>query len=345
MARNTSGTAIIPEITQAEGLRAFVEKMDILTDASGGAVQLTFDTEWLAANGGDFVEPVVFSQPSGGVRHSDEANPATGVTPTAISQAKGATVFQTNYAYYSWTRDMERRGKMTPQQYSIALGRILANDKFVKLRNNVVAAGVAAIDSMDTPSANYHIVDDTAGYGEGAPVNFSHIYVNELLSKMRDAREDIVTFLMPAAIFHDLAKDSAATYKVDKVAGANIVEGIVAAQGRRILVADIPALITTNSSGYYTHYQVLGLGVGALSARVIGEDPITMTTVTDDEVFSWTFRQDFDTEFAVQGMAWDLSPVNPTDAELATAGNWGEFLDDHRQCKIVKGVFNSSLDQ
>ena len=41
-------------------------------------------------------------------------------------------------------------------------------------------------------------------------------------------------------------------------------------------------------------------------------------------------------------MKYDQSPVNPTDTELATAANWDEDLEDHRDCPIVLGSFNAT---
>jgi hypothetical protein len=161
---------------------------------------------------------------------------------------------------------------------------------------------------------------------------------------MADAREDIVLFLMPSAVYFDLVGDSLNNFKIDKVAGVTIVEGVVAAQGRRIMFVDIPALTEAQTSSYYTKYNVLGLGVGALTATVIGEDEVIEDVITDETVKRWTFRQDFDTNFRVQAMKWDNDPVNPTDAELATAANWDENYGDHREAKLTKLIVNSQLD-
>ncbi len=42
-------------------------------------------------------------------------------------------------------------------------------------------------------------------------------------------------------------------------------------------------------------------------------------------------------------MKWNSATDNPTDAQLATASNWDEDYTDHRQLKIVKGIFNASV--
>lgn len=346
MARST---IVVPEVLQADGLRMFQDQMDVFTEKSLGTIDLSYDREFLAQNGGDFIEHVVFAHPSGGIQHADEASPTGGVTAVDITQAKGADVTQSMFAYYQWNRDMERKGAAKPAEYTAALAGILAHDKLIKIRNNLIAAGVAAIDSMDTTdgssaSANLHILDVAIGHLAGGIVSLTQGYLNQMLAKMKDAREDIIVFLMPSNVYFDLVGDSMTNYKIDKVAGMLIVEGVPAAQGRAIIVADIPALINEQTSSYYTKYNVLGLGVGALTARVIGEDDVDTDVITDENTKRYTFRQDFDTSYHVQSMLWDKTPLNPTDAELATAGNWDEFYSDHKAAKLIKGIFNSGVD-
>ena len=340
MARSTN--LIVPEITTAAGVRVLQERLDLLRGATRGAVDLSYDAGYLAANGGDYTEPVVFARPANAVQHSDEADPAGALTAVALSQAKGMTPRQTQVAYYSWSRDEVMRGKMTPAQYSMALAGFLADDKLVRIRDNVIACGVAAIDSMDTPSANYHIIDNSRGKGAGAAVTFTFARLNALLGKMGDAREQIVALVMHSAVLTDLIGDGIANYKVDTVAGMMIVTGGSLGMGRAIIACDSSVLYNELTSTYYTEYFVLGLGAGALTARIIGEDPMEITSVTTTKVKSWTARQDFDIEYAVSGMKWESGTpiINPTNAELATAANWDEFLGDHRECKIVKGIYN-----
>ena len=50
-----------------------------------------------------------------------------------------------------------------------------------------------------------------------------------------------------------------------------------------------------------------------------------------------------DVEYEAYGMKWSSATDNPTDAQLATASNWDEDYQDHRQFKVVKGIFNATL--
>jgi hypothetical protein len=321
-----------------------MEKVDVFNAATGGAIRLEYDRDWLAAAGGDHVLPVVFARPSGVDAHVDEADPASADTPASLSQAQGATVHQSRRAYLKWTRDEVFRGAMTPEQYSVAVGEFIADYKLLALRDNLLGIGAAAVDSMDTPSADYHVLNVARGKTAGAKVKFSFGYLNTLLGKMGDAREEIVAVVMHSAVFNDLVADGLSNYVIDTVAGAMIVRGVAQAMGRTLVVVDSATLYTELTSNYYTEYAVLGLGRGALTARIVSEDAVSLQAFDDKKVKYWTARQDYDVEYAVGGMKWTAAgtDVNPTDAELATAARWDEFLCDHRECKIVKGVFNAT---
>ena len=340
----------IPEVTQIEGIRLLKDKLDILTTASQGAFDLSYDTSYLNATGGDYIDPVVFARPSGGVQHSDEADPTGTLTAAAISQAKGRRVIQANVGYYTWQRDEVMRGKMTKAQYKMAVAGFLADDKLVTLRNNGTAAACAAVTAMDTTDgstagANIHTHDVARGSASGAKVPFSFTYMNTLLGKMGDAQEDIVCFVIPSVVYQSLIADGLANYKVENVAGAMVISGAAMAMGRSLIVADIPALTTAVDSSYYTKYSVLGLAKGAITAKIVSEDPVTYDTTTTTNVMSYTARQDFDVEWGIQGMKWDPSNgaiINPTDTELATGSSWEENYGSHKEAGLILGIYNAS---
>ncbi|MCE5280091.1 MAG: major capsid protein, partial [Planctomycetaceae bacterium] len=160
---------------------------------------------------------------------------------------------------------------------------------------------------------------------------------------MGDAREEILTFVMPSAVFADLVGDAIANYKFERVAGVAIYRDVVQAFGRTVLVVDAPSLINTQTSGYFTDYVVLGLGGGSLTARVIYDQGIEIQRDILKESSVTYVREDFDVQYEVYGMKWASATDNPTDAELATAANWDEDYQDHRQLKVVKGIFNATV--
>lgn len=338
-----SSNMVIPEVVFMDGIRIFQEKVDVFNEASRGTIVLEYDREFLEKNGGDFQKPVKFARPSSLDLHVDEANPTNSDTAATFSQAKGAWVHQARRAYGAWTRDEVKRGLANTAEWTNAIATFIAEYKLYAIRENLLASGVAAVQAMDTPSANYHILDNTSGTATGAKSNVTFGKINTLLNKMGDAREKIETLVMHSSVFGDLVVDGLDNYVVDSIAGAMIIRDVVQLFGRNIMVIDSPSLYTELTSDYYTQYYVLGLAKDALTATVISEDVPDQDTITDLLVKKWTLRQDYDVQFAVQAMKWIVAnALNPTDAELATAANWDEDLSDHREMGIVMGVFNAS---
>lgn len=98
-----------------------------------------------------------------------------------------------------------------------------------------------------------------------ATVSFANI--NTMLAKMGDARESILTFVMPTAVFADLVGDSISNYEWDRIAGVTVYQDVVQAFGRTVIVADVPALIMPAViEGQLSRYGVLGIGGGSLQA-------------------------------------------------------------------------------
>jgi len=342
MSRSTN--LIIPEVTTAEGLRVLQDRVDVFNAASGGTIIVDFDKTYLEANGGDHIEPIQFARPSDVDLHVDEANPTDTTTFATLAHAKGAEVFQKRRGALEYTRDELMSGKFTRAQYSVALGTAFAEAKLVALRDCLLGMGVAAVDSIATPSAGYHLVDVDRGRTGGAKVKFTYSRMNTLLSKMGDARDKIEALFMHSAVAHDLIADGLNNYPCDKVAGMLVYRDIPAAMGRSLIIVDSSELYSELDSSYYSEYYVLGLAKGALRATIISEDPVDEDTIITTEVKKWQFRQDYNVNFSVQGMKWTVAGtnVNPTDAELKTAARWDEFYSDHREAGLVKGIYNAT---
>jgi hypothetical protein len=342
---------VYTDTLRAEEYRRTVEHIDIFNAAARGAIVLESDPARQMAEGGDFTETGRWKPVSGLIARRDNANPGNTVDVQKLEMTGGTLIRQTKGCGPVAITDIQARkaGRAFDMNSAMVnLGQQFADAKLLAIRNNLVAAAVAAVDSADTTngtttSANIHILQAARGKTAGAKVTASMSYINQLLAKLGDAREDIVTFLMPSAVFTDLVGDSITNYKVDKVAGVTIYQDVVQCFGRAVVVADVPSLISALTSNYATEYAVLGLGVGALTARIIYDQGIEIQRDILKESSMYYVREDFDVEYEVYGMKWNSATVNPTDAQLATAANWDEDYTDHRQLKLVKGVFNATV--
>jgi len=298
------------------------------------------------AQGGDFTETGRWKPIDSLIARRDNDNPGTAVDVKKLEMTGGKLVSQTKGCGPVSVTDIQARkaGRQFDMNSAMVnLGQQFADNKILTIRNNIIAAAVAAVDSADTPTADVHILDVARGKVSGAKVTATMSHINLLLAKIGDAREDIVTFVMPSAVFADLVGDSISNYKFDRVAGVTIYQDVVQAFGRTVLVVDALALSEDLTSSYHAEYSVLGLGLGALAARIIYDQGIEIQRDILKQSSMTYVREDFDVEYEVYGMKWNSATANPTDAQLATAGNWDEDYDDHRQFKIVKGIFNATV--
>ncbi|MCE5277191.1 MAG: major capsid protein [Planctomycetaceae bacterium] len=347
MARSTN--MVIPELYESESLRATAEIMDVFNSASGGCLVLDSEPAKRAQRGGDFTQNVRIKRPSGLDTRNDTTNPGNDAATVSVEQAKGKSVIQQRrLGPAKVTRDEVMSGFKTPADYTEALARMFAEERVVSIRNQVIAALVAAVDSADTTdgstaSADIHVLDVARGKTAGAKVAATMSYINQLLAKMGDARERIRLLVMPSEIFTDLVGDTISNYKLENVAGVTIYRDVVQAFGRSVMVMDVAALSSVQTSSYYTEHCILGLGQAAAKATIVSETGTVITDYTDKEVLYHTVRQDYDVEYRIHGMKWNSATANPTDVQLATAGNWDEDYEDHRDLLVVKGIFNATV--
>lgn len=337
---------VYTDTLRAEEYRRTVEQVNLFNAASGGAILLESDPARQMAEGGDFTDTARFKPIDSLVARRDNDNPGIDVDIKKLEMTGGKLIRQTLGCGPVSVTDIQARkaGKNFDMNAAMVnLGVQFADAKLLHIRNNIIAASVAAVDSADTPSADVHVLDIARGKTAGAKVKATMGQLNLLLAKMGDARESVVTFLMPSAVFADLVGDSISNYQFDRVAGVTIYRDVVQAFGRTVIVADVPSLTSSLTSSYYTEYAVLGLGVGALRATILYDQGIELQRDILKASSVTYVREDFDVEYEVYGMKWAVATDNPTDAALATASNWGQEYDDHRQFKVVKGIFNASL--
>lgn len=344
MSRSTN--MVTARIYESEFLRTTKERIQVFNAAALNCI--TFDSDPARqALGGDFIENVRIKRPTGLDTRNDTDNPTSTASVIAITQGSGKSVIlQRRLGPTNVTRDEKVTGYKTKEDYSAALGQMFAEEQLVAIRNRLISAAVAAVDSADTTdgstaSANIHILDVARDKVSGSKVTCTKVYLNRLLAKMRDAREDIKLFVMDSTVFADLVGDAISQYKIDKVAGVTIYEDVVQAFGRAVLVMDAPALSSDLTSSYYTEYAVLGLGVGALRGTITDTTAPILKEYTDLEVLHETLRQDYNVEIKVDAMKWN-GVANPSDAVLATASSWDEDYEDHKDFAIVKGIFNGT---
>lgn len=348
MARSTN--LIVPEILEQEMLRQSAEKIDLFNAASLGTITLADQPAFQALNGGDEHKNVRIKRPASLVTAMDLTTPAGTASTVALAQTNGlGVVWKGKIGPAVYTDDEVLQGAKTPEDYSVAVAELFASERLLKIRNLLLAAAVAAIDSADTTdgstsSANIHVKDVSAGKVSVARAKATRAHLNSTLAKMGDARDRIRAIVMRSEVEADLFAEALATYPaLETAAGQLLRVGDQMLFGKKILVADAAGMRSALTSSYYTAFSTLGLGAGALSATIVHSGPVEVQRVITTEVPYTMVRQDFSVLFRIAGMKWVTTTV-PTDALLATAASWDEDYEDHRDCPIVKLVSNATVD-
>lgn len=214
--------------------------------------------------------------------------------------------------------NFKRRGRSVDEMGSI-LGQQFASDFLARNLDLLVSAIVAATDNVAG------LKDATRNT---ASTDYKHLVAGQKL--FGDQFRNVQAYLMNSESFFDLVNDSLDNYKIENVAGAQIVTGVTqGAMGKPIIVADVPSLnYDSGASNFKNRILSLTSGAGYIIERTGRE--IVMDRVTGLENLGWRYQGETNTRLQVKGYAWDIANggQNPTDTAVATGSNWDRVLDE-----------------
>jgi hypothetical protein len=159
-----------------------------------------------------------------------------------------------------------------------------------------------------------------------SPATISHTYLATLLSKMGDAANRIVCFVMHSSVYWQLVKQSI-TDKVTEVAGVVIQTGTPATFNRPVIVTDSAGLIDQASP---TRYYTLGLTAGAVEVLESEGRQMFADLVTGLEQVVIRLQGEHAFTVGLKGFTWDVTHggANPLDAAIGTSTNWDQICTD-----------------
>jgi hypothetical protein len=332
---------VIPSIYEAENYRGTSEILDFYNAKSRGGILLSDNLAKQAA-GGEYTTPFRFvtnESLDNRMDHEDTGDATFG----KITQTSGSKVRIKRYVAAQIDDDEVDVSALSDEAWSMIVAQQMAENSAITIRDVAVRSALAAVQSMDTPSSNYHIYGSRVALG-GSSTTITAAGLNQLVGKMGDAMEQIGCFLMPSIGYLNLVAGQLASGTPDPVSGAVFYGNEPAALGRALMIADISHLQTAADSTYKADHYVLGFGPAAVTVEVVGRDALEIDRDITTELKNTKFRQDYELEVSIAGMKWAPSSTteNPTIAQLATAANWDENLDDHRQCPLVMGIFQTA---
>jgi hypothetical protein len=181
---------------------------------------------------------------------------------------------------------------------------------------------------------------DTAGMGTLSPRT-----VAKVRAKLGDQGDKLTAVAMHSAIYYDLverkaidyvattdARGTTSTQSGGSIAAAFGEVSVPTYMGLRVIVSDDLAPTSTN-------YPVYFFTAGAIAS---GEQ-MAMQTETDRDILAKSDAMSIDLHYCYHpvGAKWTVGTVNPTQAQLATIGNWTKVYET-KNIGIVRATCTSN---
>lgn len=290
----------------AETLGQQIQKFN---QASNGAIVLTS-----MAFEGDFFQRSFYAALHTAQRRVDRYAAQSSAAATALSQLQensvkvaggfGPIVFEPGQMTWIQKNEAEAIAVISGQ-----LAEAIVADQL----NSGIAAAVAAISNVAGATND---VSATAG--------ISYAALNTAHALFGDSSMALVAQVMNGATYH-------------KLIGANLTNTPQLFQAQNVLVVDIlgKAVVVTDAPALYeagtpNKQKVLSLASGGITV-MDGSDVITNIDTRNGQTrIETTMQADYTFGLGLKGYAWDTTTggKSPTDAELATGGNWDKVVTD-----------------
>ncbi|HYF49509.1 MAG TPA: major capsid protein [Planctomycetota bacterium] len=328
-----------PQLASEYSSAAFVENMQLLDQALGVVKTLSAgDYGSSLGGGGQFIDLPYFANIGSLVSRRDLASTSAPGDLDITGSSDKAVILRRKAGPVKFTEDLFIRG-LRRESVEQEVGRQIGNMAAVEVRARLLQVAIAALDSLDTPSADFHINNVYVPTGTKVKLTLQSLYDTRM--KLGDAYNRLTTVVCHSEAFADLVSDHMANYKVENVGGYTVVTGLAQAFGMKIVVVDDAALKETNG-GNYKRYRTLLFGPGAMGLIYHQRLRIEAERRLDFEAPYWRVLANFDFAPHMFGMKWTSATANPDNTALGTAANWDEAYNDHREVLCAELVHNAT---
>lgn len=312
-----SDLQVFSEYSYSSMTEVLAQKVELFNGASDGGMVLKVN-----AIQGDFSDSVFYAAVAGLVRRRNpygDGSVAEKVmaqrVDTMVKVAAGTPPVRLDPAWFNWI-------KRSPAEAGAAMGQQLAKQTLADMVNVAVGSVVAAI------SQHPELVNDISG-ASGVNALPSPIALANTSIKLGDMSGDIPAWMMHSKSWNDLYGN--ALTNAERLFTYGTTNVIRDPQGRRYIVADIPALLTaavTGGSPQPAKFRMLGLTPAAVEIDQSDDYLDNWSTTNGNENIKRTFQAEWSYSVGVKGHAWDKANGGkaPNDAALLTATNWDQVV-------------------
>ena len=296
---------IYDQLFHTSRVETLQQNVNVFNAASRNAIQLeTRDLQ------GDFAKESFFTDSLVDSRR-DNTSTST-VSATIIGDDEEVSVkLNRRQGPHRYTADSFKKKGLSPEQASTVLGQQSGRKMAKAMVETTATSLVAAIGSVGTNDLVYD--------GTGSTLSFSALSKGR--RKFGDSSQSLVAALMHGDKFHDLVEDGLDNYKVENVAGVQIVTGDLAgAMGFALVVTDSDALVT---SGSPDEYHTLLLQEGAATCEESEPASMADEMLTGFENLTREWQMEYAYNQRLRGFKWNVSAgANPELSALGTGSNW-----------------------
>jgi hypothetical protein len=312
---------------------AIIETLDQMIEkfnaASGGAIMLSTD-----GFDGDFLQESFYAAIHSAQRRVDRYATNEVVTPTDLTQLRHSGVkvaggfgpIRYEPSQMTWLQ------KPTAEGIEVA-SRNFAEALLADQLNTAIAALVAAIENQSTAKYDASVPSPAGGITYGN--------INRAHAKFGDHSGNLMADVMRGTVFHSLIGQNLANAERLFTAGNVRVVDIL---GKLVVITDAPALLEAVSGGNDLD-KVLSLTSGAATVYDSGDVVTNIDTVNGKDRIETTMQVDYSFGLSLKGYTWDTTSggKSPTDAELATGGNWDKISSSIKHTAGVITVGDSTV--
>lgn len=294
---------VFNEFVMPATIETLAQMVDKFNAASRGSLRLT-----TTGFTGDFLQQSFWQSIHASQRRVDRYAAQGDISPTDLTELKHNSVkvaggfgpIRFEPSQMTWLQ------RPTAEGISV-ISQNLAEAMLKDMLNTAIASLVAAIEAQGAATT----YDSNTG-----PI--THRDLNNANALFGDHSGLIVANVMDGAQYHALIDQNLANASQLFVAGNVTVVDVL---GRAIVVTDAPALRETGTGA---DVKVLGLVTNAALVHDAGDLITNIQTNNGKTRIETTFQADYTFGLGLKGYAWDTANggKSPTDAELATGGNW-----------------------
>ena len=316
-----SDMKVFNQYVSEAAIEELAQMVDKFNAASRGAIRLT--TEGFD---GDYLQKSMFASLHAAQRRVDRYNTNGTPSVTSVSQLQHNTVkVAGGFGPIKWEPAQLTYIRMNPQSALQLISRNMAEAMMKDMLNTAIAALVAAIEAGTTNTV-----------ADAGTADISYNGINNAHAKFGDSSNLIVANVMDGIAYHALIGSNLTnTAQLFQAQGVTVVDIL----GRAVVVTDAPALRETGTGA---DYKVLGLVQDAAIVHNAGDVVSNLETTNGKHRIETTFQADYTFGLGLKGFAWDTSTggKTPTDAELATGGNWDKIATSWKHTAGVLALFD-----